>query len=186
MAVKDSHKLFIDKTVFIDQLDLSDPVAVSDYERRFYQSFIQLEKQSLIRKLWDFDDGQQRLKAKIPYQEQIVFNLHDGDGVFGSIGLNVGQKLFQFCDYGFQLPSSSTDVCRACEVLTMFSVKHRVNHARWLGICKEIFRFGFTDIFATSAQRPLPLYQRLGFRVIDKAIIDGETRYCIRMSNGIA
>lgn len=186
MAAKDSQKLFIDKTVFIDRLDLSDPVVVSDYERRFYQSFIKLEKQSLIRKLWNFDDEQQRLKAKIPYQEQIVFNLNDGDGVFGAIGLNMGKKLFQFSDYGFQLPSTSTDICRACEVLTMFSVKHRVNQERWLGICKEVFRYGFTDIFATTAPRPLPLYQRLGFQVIDKAVIDGEARYFIRMSNDIA
>lgn len=167
---------------FLRIVDSTDLAALKDYEERFYHAYIHLEKQNLIRKIWDFDDVHKRVKTKIPYSDQIIFNLHENDHIFGAIAFNVAEREFQYSEYGFRFPSWGNGT-RVCEVLTMFSEKNQIDKARWMQTCNMMAEQGFTDLLATSAPRPLPLYKRFfQFKVIDSNIIDGEMRYFIHIN----
>ena len=164
---------------YLRLLDTSDPIALRRYEERFYQAYINLEKQALIRQLWKFDDQNKRIQTKIPYTDQAIFNIVEKDHAFGAITFNVGEKQFQYSEYGFHFSSKEK---KTCEVLTMFSEKNKIGIEMWIPTCQLLFDHGFTDLLATTAPRLLPLYKRVfKFDVIDSNVIDGETRYFIHL-----
>ncbi|MDH3973341.1 MAG: hypothetical protein OEV42_03585 [Deltaproteobacteria bacterium] len=165
-------------------LDTSNPVALRDYEERFYQAFIKLEKQALIRQIWRFDDQNRRIETKIPYSDQAIFNFLEKDHIFGAVACNVGQKKFQYSEYGFHFSTNKdNETIRICEILTLFSTKNIIHGKKGIKVCQMLFKHGFTDVLATTAPRPLPLHKRiLKFDVIDTTVIDGETRYFIHIN----
>lgn len=161
-------------------LNTSDLTALNNYEERFYKAYIHLEKQNLIRKIWEFDDTYARIKTKISYSDQMVFNLHERDSIIGAIAFNVAEREFQFSEYGFCFSPQPKEKTRICEILTLFSEKNKIDKRLWGQTCQMLADRGFTDLLATSAPRPMSLYKRVfRFKVIDCSIIDGETRYFI-------
>ena len=166
-------------------LNTSDMTALKHYEERFYQAYIHLEKQNLIRKIWEFDDTYARIKTKISYSDQIIFNFRERDYIFGAIAFNVSEREFQYSEFGFCFSPQPKEKTRICEILTMFSEKNQIDGRRWVQICQMLADHGFTDLVATSAPRPMPMYRRVfQFKVIDSNVIDGETRYFIHINLG--
>lgn len=167
----------------LKQLDTSDFSALKHYEEMFYQAFIKLEKQNLIRKIWKFDDINRRIKTKISYRDQVILNICEKDNILGAIALNVAEREFQYSEYGFHFSTQPNEDIHICEVLTVFSVKNRINWKEWIRLCQVLADHGFTDILATTAPGPMPLYKRFfKFEVIDSNVVDGETRYFIHIN----
>ena len=168
---------------FLSLVDCGDRDQVDQYEKMFYQCFIGLEKQALIRKIWCFDDAHHRLKTKIPYDHQSVYRIVDGERVCGCLSLNILGRQYQFSEFHFDFPFLSDPARTVCEVLTLFAVAQpAVTRSRWHAICRGLFEHGFSDVLATTAERPLLLYRRLGFSVIGETTMNEQRRYLIHMN----
>jgi hypothetical protein len=71
-------------------IDASDPAQVAEYEGHFYQAYAALTDNTLVRLIWDWDDAAQRLRARIPYADQVIYCLRDDHGrLAGAMAVNV-------------------------------------------------------------------------------------------------
>jgi len=78
---------------------------IDHFERLFYYSFNKSENQTLIRKLWIFDDDSQRLKTKVTYNDQyIVAFVSSTHEDVGYVAFNHALNLLQSNSFGFSLP----------------------------------------------------------------------------------
>jgi hypothetical protein len=176
-------------------LDPSDPAQVSEYERYFYLAYAKLADNRLIRLIWDFDDGQQRLRARVPYRDQVIYRWRDADDrlvVAMAVNVNTGGG-FQSAAFGFAPPPATSPepgVGRACEVLNVMTTAH--HHGRWgLASYRSFIRdFGFGDLvsrgfdvaYSTCTRRRLGSYLLLGANLLDQRLINGEDRYLLSWS----
>ena len=161
-------------------LDVADSAAVAQYERAFYEAFRRATANRLVRKLWLWDDEQGRLATRIPYEDQLVYTLRDPAGrMAGGIGVNVAMRAFQSAAFGF----SPGEWEQSAEVLTFFSALRgdvRSSKELWRRTAAELLGRGFRTALATTAQRPLRSYLRIGWRLLAEAEIEAERRYFLR------
>ncbi len=159
-------------------LDTSNPVAVREYEGAFYQSFSKVSTNQLVRKLWLWDDEAGRLKTRVPYEDQLICVLRDPSGSLRSaMAFNVALRQFQAAAYDFAAPRTQVG---AFEVLTFFSVVAETLEVRanfWARCVALLSACGYYAGYATTARRPLPMYQRAGWRVLEEREIESEKRY---------
>lgn len=164
----------------IAPLDLVDAAAIAQYERAFYDAFRRATANRLVRKLWLWDDEQRRLATRIPYEDQLVYVLRDGGGtIVGGIGVNVAMREFQSSAFGFS-PGTWSD---SAEVLSFFSVIRgdvRSSTDLWRCAAAALRARGCRTALATTAQRPLRSYLRIGWQCIAETEIEGERRYFLR------
>ena len=162
-------------------LNSSDPDAVQEYEAAFYQSFAKVTTNRLVQKLWLWDHGTARVKTQVPYQDQIICTLRDQAGKLRSaMAFNVALRQFQAASYGFALPLASLS---SFEVLTFFAAVPQT-----FGVCANFWSSclallsgrGLTTGYATTAPRPLPMYRRAGWRILEEQEIESEKRYFLR------
>ena len=165
----------------LELLNPSDPAAVQEYEAAFYQAFARLTTNRLVQKLWLWDHESGRVKTRVPYQDQIICTLRDQAGRLRSaMAFNVELRQFQAASYGFAPPPASL---ASFEVLTFFS-----SAAQTFGVCANFWSSclellsgrGLTTGYATTAPRPLPMYRRAGWRVLQEQEIESEKRYFLR------
>ncbi len=162
-------------------LNPSDPVAVQEYEAAFYQAFARVTSNRLVQKLWLWDHQSARVKTRVRYHEQLICTLRDQAGRLRSaMAFNVGLRQFQASAYGFAAPPTPGS---SFEVLTFFA-----SAAQTLAVCANFWSSclallngrGLTTGYATTARRPLSMYRRAGWRVLQETEVESEKRYFLR------
>jgi hypothetical protein len=166
-------------------LDTSDPAAVQEYEEAFYLSFSKVITNQLVRKLWLWDHERRRLKTRIPYEAQLICALRESSGkLHSAMAFNVALRELQAADYGFALSGKQAG---AFEVLTYFAVEAKTLDVRsnfWARCVALLSACGFHTGYATTALRPLAMYRRVGWQVLEEREIESEQRFflCYRIS----
>ena len=164
-------------------LDTSDPAAVREYEAAFYNSFAKVVTNRLVKKLWDWDHEAGRLRTRVPYESQLICALRDPSGALHSaMAFNVALREFQAAAYGFAVPDGTMG---AFEVLPFFAVAAETLEVRanfWARCVALLSACGYHAGYATTARRPLSMYQRVGWRVLEEREIESEKRYFLHYS----
>lgn len=168
------------KAFNFELLDKSNPIAVQEYEAAFYQSFSKVSTNRLVRKLWLWDDEAGRLKTRIPYEDQLICASRDESGnLHSAMAFNVALRQFQASAYDFAARDAKVG---AFEVLTFFALATETVLVRanfWARCVALLSACGYHAGYATTAQRPLPMYQRAGWQVSEEREIESEMRYFI-------
>lgn len=163
-------------------LDAADADAVLAYEGAFHKAFSAVTGNRLIRWLWQWDDAAGRRATRIPYDDQIVYLQREADGeVSAALAVNVTLRECQANAFGFAMP----DEHGLCEFLAFFvNDGHdlRTRYAFWANCFADLRRRGLQAAYATTARKPLGLYQRVGADVAATATIEGEERFFLRFS----
>ena len=171
-----------------DLLDPGDPVQVDRYERDFYAAYAGLTDNRLVRRIWDFDDARQRVRARIPYRDQIVYRWRtqstgEPDGYL-AVNVNTG-RAFQATPFGFA--PEPADVTRCCEFLNLMTPTRTQQPAAVFGrllrdfVAPDLIARGFTVAYATCTSRRLAPYLRLGTQHLGTTTLDGEDRHFLRL-----
>jgi hypothetical protein len=174
-----------------EMLDVTDPAAVDQYERAFFTAFQRATRNRLVRNLWRWDEENRRLATRVPYDEQLVWVLRDRAGAVESgMAFNIAMQQLQSAAFGFAPPVPAVG---AFEVLTFFSVTNRDFRCKlefWSRGAKHARARGFHTAYATTAQRPLRSYLRIGWELQAETEVESERRYFLRydldrlMTNG--
>ncbi len=166
----------------ISLLDTSRAQEILMFEQSFYATFSQVKTNRLIRDLWLWDHDACRLRTRIPYHEQRILVVRDGrGGVDTAMAINFSQAHLQGSWFGFSRPSESG---ASCEILTYFSkgiIKGVTMRCFLISSAQYGEREGCRWADATCTQRLLPIYLRMGSRLVASCKIDGEPRHQIRM-----
>jgi hypothetical protein len=166
-----------------ERLDLTDPEVCRNYEQAFFTSFERVKSNLLIHSLWLWDFETRRLATRIPYEDQWIFAMRNPDGeVEAALAFNVAMTTFQSLAYDFA-PPAETEGC--FEVLTFFNPADRelgFKFRLWGECLRVLGARGFHTGFATTAPRPLGLYRRIGWKLVQQAEIAGEQRFFLRYS----
>jgi hypothetical protein len=161
-----------------EQLDISSATEREAYERVFYTAFQRAVGNRLVRQLWQWDTEAGRVATRIPYGDQTIFVLRDGEGqIVTGLAVNHALRSFQSTSYGF-CPPEHPDGC--CEFLTVFSVNEYRLTTRfkfWRDSFTSLRAGGFHTGYATTAHRVLNLHRLLGARILKENTIDSEMRY---------
>lgn len=152
------------------------------FEQSFYATFSQVKTNRLIRDLWLWDHDACRLRTRIPYHEQRILVVRDGrGGVDTALAINFSQTHLQGSWFGFSRPNEPG---ASCEILTYFS-KGIINGVTMQRFLISSARYGEREgcrwADATCTHRLLPIYLRMGSRLVASCTIDGELRHQIRM-----
>ncbi|MCX5966440.1 MAG: hypothetical protein NTV57_02125 [Cyanobacteria bacterium] len=185
----------------LHQLDCADPEALAGYERAFYTAFSRAKANTLVRRLWHWDDSAGRIRTRIPYADQVVFLLRDpveaagadavgttaktavGAGlgaVDTAVSLNYRLAEHQSAILGFAPPAP---LAGHCEILALFSRRDADlsglrNFMRTAA--QRALALGLKTADATCTDRLLPVYRHIGGQPLDTATIDGERRTRLR------
>jgi hypothetical protein len=168
-------------------LDASDAGQVAEYEYHFYRAYARLSDNKLVRLIWDWDDQNQRLRARIPYASQVIYCLRDERGsLAGAMAVNLAPAVaFQSAEFGFT-PAHPTDGPSglSCEIINLMATTHARGPARSAyqafirdyGYADLVAR-GFDTAFSTCTRRRLRAYQLFGATALGETVINGEARY---------
>jgi hypothetical protein len=171
-------------------LDASDAAQVAEYERHFYQAYAALTDNTLVRLIWDWDDAGQRLRARIPYADQVIYCLRDDQGRLAwamAVNLNPGAAL-QSAGFGFRPADAKGPYC---EILNLMNTPHHRDQPRT--VYQAFIRdFGWRDLaargldsaYSTCTRRRLRAYRLFGATVLDETAIQGEARYFLHWPIG--
>lgn len=165
----------------ISRLNPSDPHALEDYERAFYEAFTRVPSNRLVRQLWLWDDERRRLKTRIAYEHQTIWVSRHASGELQiAIAVNDDPVRAQSAAYGFSIP------CEAgiFEVLTLFAsgpLSYGDIRSFWQDFLAKMRDAGLARGYATSAAPLLPLYKRAGWEIAEKTEIAGEIRYFLTL-----
>ncbi len=159
-------------------LDHRDADAIAEYERGFYRAFARVTGNQLIRSLWCWDLDAQRLATRIPYSDQRVYVGRGPQGeIEMAIAANTALVGYQSSAFGFPAPNPPQG---SCEFLTFFTVgNHSLKHKLhfWEGCFKDLLAGGYHTAYASSAARLLPVYKRIGGRLLAECEVEGERRF---------
>ena len=167
------------------RLDANDPAVRDSFERLFYRGFEHSTHNRLIRTLWDWDIPGERLRTRVPYEDQALWGRFTNDRFDAGAAVNVRLNQLQSGAFGFTMPLELTPQAaqgRVCEFMAFFVVDDNSLSglfAFWNDVFEALRELGFTHTIGTTAPKILPLYRRIGAIPIDEAVIDGETRYFI-------
>jgi hypothetical protein len=166
-----------------ERLDLADEQVRRSYEQGFFTSFERVKSNRLVHTLWLWDFDSRRLRTRIPYEDQWVFGMRNAAGeVEAALAFNVAMTAFQSRAFDFA-PPAETAGC--FEVLTFFNPADReleFKYRLWHESVRVLGQHGFHTGFATTAPRPLGLYRRIGWQLVQQAEIAGEQRFFLRYS----
>ena len=169
-------------------LNTQDSAAVVHYEQTLYADFLPiLQRNPLIRDLWDWDDDHHRLRTRVPYASQKVALLSEPET--GTINFATGVNVqldhhWQSGTYGFPQPESTAGVC---EFLIMAGRgKSLLNGIAIYGRYAEEFLFpelvehGFHTAYSTTGDHLLKLYRWCGAERVDERFVKGHRRTLLR------
>ncbi len=125
----------------LEQLDLTSPALIAEWERAFYKGFAHVMGNRPIRTLWNWDDAGQRLATRIPYHDQVIYYWRDDRGeMASSIATNIAMTQYQSSAFGFE-PDRAAGAPRGCELIVAFSLSDRSlspPHRRsWSGLARS-------------------------------------------------
>lgn len=164
-------------------LDLNDPAHIEIYERSFYKAFAPLTHNRLIHSLWLWDHDNQRLSTRIGYDQQIIL-VHwcDSGAIDSAFAVNLLGSGLQSAYFGFAVPEQELPHKQnnCCEFLTLFSLANKNIGSLPLRYLKAAFaqlrQRGLQHGYATTARKLLPYYLRMGGKIIETKMIEGEER----------
>lgn len=161
-------------------LDWGDAALVASLESEAYLAFDGGRASPMLRGLWIWDDAARRVRTRVPAEDQRVWIEVEDDRVHTAILVNTRLALLQSAAYGFAVPAALGDGRPLCEFTMAYSRDdHSLGHfhAAWDKAFRDLRGAGFGDGLATCAPRLLPLYRRMGARIVDEKKIAGERRY---------
>jgi len=168
-------------------LDTTDASAVADYERAFFRGFETATHNRLVRWLWEWDIGAERLRTRIPYADQKIWLVRNARGeITDGVAVNVAMNAFQAGAYGFTLPDdlAGGENRRAlCEFLTFFAIgDHALADKRvlWRELFDDLRTMGFTTALGTGSPKIFPIHRWMGAELITQTQIEGEQRNFLR------
>ena len=164
-------------------LDAKNAMEQELFEQAFFRGFRQSSHNQLIRWLWEWDEPRQRLRTRVPYEDQKIWVGGSGDNLVVGIAVNVRLALLQSAAFGFSIPDSLSEGGRICEFLAFFSMgDHSLAniHAIWTEVFRALQGFGYCEAVATAAPKVLPLYRRMGATILDEREVEGEKRFFLR------
>ncbi len=166
----------------LEILDPDSPDEVARYERAFYKAYERASGNMLIRKLWNWNDEEQRLAVKVPYNRQLnyILRCRDTGEIVTALAVNRDCIQAQSVAYGFQISNSTHGTC---EFLTLFSLNEYDMHSRfafWRLVFADLQARGYKTAFGTTAKRLLRFYLRMGAEVIDQRTIEEEERFFLK------
>ena len=171
-------------------LDPDDPAQVAEYERGFYLAYASLTDNTLVRRIWEWDDVEGRVRTRIPYRDQIVYCWRDGAGLLaGAMAVNlVPERTFQAAAFGFTPPSPpASDSGAGCEILNVMGTRDgcrwtRSTYADFVQdfVYSDLALRGFDVAYSTCTRRRLRPYVFLGAEMMNRECIDGEERFFLR------
>lgn len=161
-------------------LDWSDAALVASLESEAYEAFGGGRQSELLRGLWIWDDDSKRVRTRVPAEDQRAWIEVEAGRVHTAILVNTRLAVLQSAAYGFAVPETLDDGRPLCEFTLVFSrEEHSLGHfhAAWDEAFGDLCGAGFGDGLATCARRLLPLYRRMGAKVLAETEIAGEQRY---------
>ena len=163
----------------LEQLDLTSPALIAEWERAFYKGFAHVMGNRPIRTLWNWDDAGQRLATRIPYHDQVIYYWRDDRGEMAfSIATNIAMTQFQSSTFGFE-PDRAEGAPRGCELIVAFSLSDR-NLSHVIAVrnaaLSDLYGRGFRRAYLTTADKVHHLWIRCGARVLGDTVIEGERR----------
>jgi hypothetical protein len=177
--------------VSFSTLEPSDTEQVAEYERHFYQAYAAQSDNKLVRLIWDWDDKCRRLRARIPYADQVIYCQRDSRGSLEcamAVNLNPAAA-FQSAGFGFR----PADLAAApdgpsCEIINLMGTAAHHHGSARAAYHAFVRDFGYADLvsrgfrtaFSTCTRRRLRPYLLLGATVLDETVIAGEARYFLR------
>lgn len=164
-------------------LDLDNKCDIEKFEKAFFRGFQKSSHNQLIRWLWEWGEPRQRLRTRVPYEDQMIWVGGAGDRLAVGIAVNVRLALLQSAAFGFSIPDALSNGGRLCEFLAFFSTgDHSLanGHAIWTEVFRALQKFGCSEAVATSATKVLPLYRRMGATILDEREVEGEKRFFLR------
>jgi hypothetical protein len=166
-------------------LDWDDEALVASMESEAYGAFSGGASSALLRKLWLWDDDARRVRTRVPFEDQRAWIETDGARVHTAIVVNTRLAVLQSAAYGFVVPAELDDGRGLCEFTLAYSrLDHSIGHfhAAWDEAFHGLRALGFREGFATCAPRVLPLYRRMGARILADAEIGGEVRHFLHFN----
>lgn len=166
-------------------LDPCDAVQLEQYERSFFSAFVKVTSNRLVRRIWLWDHHRQRIRTAIPYEDQLIYTWRNRQGdIISSMAVNHHPEHRQYTAFGFHYSGKE----RTAEVITLYTTPdagrdtgHKGNTSFLRGYCyKDLAERGYDILLATCAARPLKSYLRLGWELLDEALIDNEARYFLK------
>ncbi len=160
-----------------EELDVTSPDRIAEWERAFFQGFAQVTSNRLIRTLWIWNEAERRLATRIPYADQVIYCWRDATGeIVSSIAANVRMERFQSAAFGF---APLTGGPPACELLAAFNLYDRdlahVIRVRNSALA-DLYSRGYRIAYLTTADGVYHLWIRCGAKVLGEALIEGERR----------
>ncbi len=167
----------------VERLDQAREEDVRLYEEAFYRAFAPRSNPG-IRTIWIWDDKSQRLKTRIPYEDQDVFFIRDERGLVETgLAVNRACRQFQSGAYGFQRPQYPQWV----EVLAVFNLAKDSRKPVLAAVEKShqvLLARGWEQfyVYATCPQYSLNWNLKRGWEIAEKSERDSVIRYFLRMS----
>ncbi|MEY2796060.1 MAG: hypothetical protein RIR10_1776 [Planctomycetota bacterium] len=161
-------------------LDWADSILVADLESQAYEAFHGGNGSPLLRNLWIWDDATRRVRTRVPHEDQQAWVEIDGTCVHTAIIVNTRLAVLQSSAYGFRVPDDLDDGRGICEFTLAYSrLDHSISHfhTAWDEAFHDLRAMGFRDGFATCSRRVLPVYRRMGARILEETQIGEEIRY---------
>jgi hypothetical protein len=166
----------------LERLDPADVSALERFERAFHAAFSGARSNRLTRRLWHWDDDANRIRPRIPYEDQQIYVRWREDGSVDTAGaINWRLAEYQAARLGF--PPPPRDLSGHCEILALFSQRDAdlVGLRTFLcAVARTLLQNGFQSADATSTDRLLPVYQHIGGRPLERRSLDGEHRTLLR------
>jgi hypothetical protein len=164
----------------LELLDTTGPEAITAFEEGFYLGFEKSSHNQLIQWLWIWEVESRRLRTRVPYEDQLIWVRRQHGRVEAAIAVNVRMLLLQGSAFGFSYPPEFSQDRQVCEILAAFTNANQSianGHALWTKSFSDLRARGFTDSLATCALKLLPLYRRMGAKILAEGTIENEVRY---------
>jgi hypothetical protein len=158
---------------------------MEDFERSFYRAFVTIENNILIRKIWNWDDENKRLKLKNNFDDLVILVWKSPNEILKcGVVANLNTDDTQLGKFGFAFPSFKPKP--HCEIVTLFTdlsdrkIGVSLNRHFLKAYCiPYMAEMGYKSLYSTCAEKPLKTYLRWGWELIEEKVIDTEKRYLL-------
>ncbi|MDG1332944.1 MAG: hypothetical protein P8P74_11490 [Crocinitomicaceae bacterium] len=165
------------------QIQPSNRKEINAFESAFYNAFIEISNDRLLRRIWRWDDLKRKLRLKISYDDLIILSWKSpSEHIKCSVAANTNNSIVQFAEFGFSFPKDKPQP--HCEIVTLFTNQLEresglaLNRKFLKAYCFPFMRnLGYKSLYSTCARKPLLTYLRWGWKVIDETVIGEEERY---------
>lgn len=165
-------------------LDTGHHEAVAHYEQTLYANFYPiLEKNPLVRDLWDWDDANRRMRTRVPYSQQLVFLMrHKLTGaIASSVGVNTDVESFwQAGEYGFKRPEADEAPCELLILAhgdsTRLNGVYIIRNFIYKYIFSGLYGRGYRCAYTTTADHLRRAYLWVGATLMDERVVSGHRR----------